>query len=322
MKIFISYRRDDSAGHAGRLYDSLTAHFGPDSVFMDLSAIDSGENFARAIESGVGSCDALIALIGDQWLSAAGPRGRRLDDAGDFVRAEIASALAQGTPVIPVLVEGATMPQVDSLPDALKPLAQRQAHELSDHRWSYDVRRLIEAAEKLAGPTRTTNTGTRLAAAAAVLLVLIAGAILLVRARGENTPFNANAVREADVPTSEVRLDGAWSAEVRYYANSIHEERFEFTVDGHEVLGTASFLGTPRAILEGTLTGDTVRFSTRSQVCYGSDCTTNVLHSYRGTVAGDTIAFYYVLSENGIPEAPREFTARRIANAAPPATSQ
>ena len=77
MSIFISYRRADSAGHAGRLYDSLQAHFGRDNVFMDLSAIDSGQNFVDAIETAVRSCDALVAIIGDDWLTSTEEGGRR-----------------------------------------------------------------------------------------------------------------------------------------------------------------------------------------------------------------------------------------------------
>jgi TIR domain len=160
LKIFISYRREDSAGHAGRLYDSLKAHFGEESLFMDLTAIESGQNFADVIKAAVGSCDVLIAVIGKEWLTCAGPMGRRLDDPKDFVRLEIHAALERGTPVVPVLVEGAAMPGVDALPDALKALGERNAHELSDRRWSYDVGRLVEATKRLTAPLATTPPPT------------------------------------------------------------------------------------------------------------------------------------------------------------------
>jgi YVTN family beta-propeller protein len=154
--IFISYRREDTAGHAGRLYDRLSERFGEDQVFMDLT-IEPGADFVRRIDEGVASCAVLIALIGDEWLSAeVGGDGRRLDDPRDFVRLEISSALERGIPVIPVLVHGASMPQPEELPDALAQLARRNAIELSDTRWAYDVGRLIET---LSGVLRSEPPG-------------------------------------------------------------------------------------------------------------------------------------------------------------------
>lgn len=142
--IFISYRREDSAGYAGRLYDRLSQRFGNDQVFMDLT-IEPGVDFVERIDEGVSSCSVLIALIGDEWLTAElEGAGRRLDDPSDFVRLEISSALERGIPVIPVLVQGARMPRPEELPEALEELARRNAIELSDARWDYDVGRLIE----------------------------------------------------------------------------------------------------------------------------------------------------------------------------------
>lgn len=150
--IFISYRREDSAGHAGRLYDRLSEHFGEDQVFMDL-AIAPGAAFAQMIESAVASCGALIALIGDEWLDAQTASGeRRLDDPRDFVRLEISSALERGIPVIPVLVHGARMPRAEELPEPLAELSERNAIELSDARWNYDTGRLVKALGRVLRP--------------------------------------------------------------------------------------------------------------------------------------------------------------------------
>jgi hypothetical protein len=132
-KIFISYRRDDSGGWAGRLYDRLSQHFGRDNVFMDIDTIEPGLDFVEVIGQAVGSCDALIALIGKQWLTLTDDAGRRrLDDPEDFVRLEIAAALARNIRVIPALVQGARMPRSPDLPDVLRMLARRNAHEISD----------------------------------------------------------------------------------------------------------------------------------------------------------------------------------------------
>ena len=96
-KIFISYRRDDSAGHAGRLYDRLRDHFGPDQVFMDIDAIVAGRDFVDAVRRAVRGCDGLVAIIGREWLTISDASGsRRLDDPGDLVRQEIATALDLG----------------------------------------------------------------------------------------------------------------------------------------------------------------------------------------------------------------------------------
>ena len=148
--IFISYRRIDTAGHAGRLCDRLRAHFGRQNVFMDLDTIPPGRDFVTAIEEAVGSCDALVALIGRDWLPATNAAGgRRIDDPEDSVRVEIASALRRSTLVIPVLVEGATMPSSRDLPEDVARLARHNALEASDGRWDYDMDRLIQALENV-----------------------------------------------------------------------------------------------------------------------------------------------------------------------------
>src|SRR5262249_42731377 len=114
--IFINYRREDSAGHAGRLFDRLSSHFAGRG-FMDIETIERGVDFVEVIEKAVGSCEVLIVMIGREWVRLKDASGRRrLDDPDDFVRLEIASALARDIRVIPVLVEGAPMPRSEDLP--------------------------------------------------------------------------------------------------------------------------------------------------------------------------------------------------------------
>ena len=144
--IFISYRREDSEGHAGRLFESLADHFGKDAVFMDVAAIEPGRDFRRAIDAQIASCGVLLAVIGKDWLDAKSEAGaRRLDDPTDFVRLETASALKRDIPVVPVLVHGATMPRAEQLPADLAELAYRNGVELTHARWESDVQVLIEA---------------------------------------------------------------------------------------------------------------------------------------------------------------------------------
>jgi TIR domain len=130
-KFFISYRRDDSADISGRLHEKLVGHFGPGNVFMDIDAMCLGRDFRKQLADAVNQCDVLLAVIGDRWLDAThqdGPKKgtRRLDDSEDWVRIEIAAALARDIPVVPLLVgHHAAMPRAADLPDDLKELAYR-----------------------------------------------------------------------------------------------------------------------------------------------------------------------------------------------------
>lgn len=156
--VFISYRRQDSAGHAGRLFDRLLARFGPDRVFMDVAGIEAGTDFVEAIEQAVGSCDVLLAVIGKEWLDSRHKDGsRRLDDPHDFVRLEIGAALKRKVRVVPLLVEGGAMPSAEDLPEELKSLARRQAVELRDNRWDADVQDLASTLSKIVPVTHEAS---------------------------------------------------------------------------------------------------------------------------------------------------------------------
>jgi hypothetical protein len=144
-KIFINYRRDDSGGFAGRLSDTLTAHFGDDRVFRDVTGIDYGHDFEQVIDRRVAESCAVVVLIGDKWTSAVDDRGeRRLDDPDDYVSREILAALASGVTVVPVLIGEAGMPRRDELPERLADLTRRNAMTITDERWDFDVARLAK----------------------------------------------------------------------------------------------------------------------------------------------------------------------------------
>jgi len=157
-EIFLNYRRDDSAGHAGRLFDVLRARFGDESVFMDITDIEAGVDFTQALGHALSSCRVVLVLIGTQWLTAVDSAGRRrLDNPNDHVRLEIEHALARAAHVIPVLVRGARMPGVPDLPESLQPLVLRQAFEISDTRWTYDTGQLLHVVERDAGLAERSN---------------------------------------------------------------------------------------------------------------------------------------------------------------------
>jgi hypothetical protein len=144
--IFISYRREDSSGHAGRLFDGLAARFGEDRIFMDIDSIGPGADFGQVIEQTLESSKVVLVVIGREWTTITDGNGhRRLEDPGDFVRLEVAAALRRSDLVVPILVQGMTMPHASDLPPDLSALTRRNAWELSDGRWSYDLARLCKA---------------------------------------------------------------------------------------------------------------------------------------------------------------------------------
>ena len=147
--IFVSYRRDDSSGHAGRLFDRLADHFGKERIFMDIDTIEPGEDFVQVIEDAVASCEILIIVIGRHWLTSPDETSRPMDNPNDFVRLEVAAALNRDIRVIPVLVQKANMPRPQDLPDDLAKLSRRNAVELSDLHWQRDVEQLVSVMERI-----------------------------------------------------------------------------------------------------------------------------------------------------------------------------
>ena len=144
MKVFISYRHDDSAGHAGRVHDRLVQAFGRDLLFMDVDAIPLGVDFIKVLREEVAKCDVLLAVIGTHWLDARDEEGnRRLDSAADFVRIEIATALQRGIPVIPILLDGAKIPKVQQLPQDLEGLVARNGLDVRHASFHADIDKLI-----------------------------------------------------------------------------------------------------------------------------------------------------------------------------------
>jgi CHAT domain/FHA domain/TIR domain len=132
-RIFISYRRQETARAARQLYDVMVERFGAEQVFKDVDNIESGDDFLDRITSAVGSCDVLLALIGPRWLTITDDETgqRRLDNPEDYVRLEIRTALTRNVRVIPILIDDARMPPANELPADLAPLVRRQAVEIS-----------------------------------------------------------------------------------------------------------------------------------------------------------------------------------------------
>jgi formylglycine-generating enzyme required for sulfatase activity len=146
-KIFLSYRRQDSAGIAGRIYDRLRAHFGDDAIFMDIDSIPLGVDFQEHIDAAVGQCDVFLAVIGTKWTGETDTH-RRLEDPRDFVRIEIESALQRDIPVIPILIDHARMPTEADVPPSLARLTYRNAIDVDQGRdFHHHVDRLVRGIE-------------------------------------------------------------------------------------------------------------------------------------------------------------------------------
>ncbi len=215
--IFISYRRDDSAGWTGRLSDCLKDRLGAQSVFMDLDAIEPGAKFGESLSKAVASCDVLLAVIGPEWATATNESGKaRLEDPTDWVRTEIAAALQRGIRVIPVLVGGASVPSLDHLPTELHALTERQAHELTDRRWNYDVEQLIKAVPVT--PPTVSRTWPRRPAIAGLSAVALATALAAALAVAS---WMALGVRQS-IPRSDAGAEAAQERPAAGGAAPIH----------------------------------------------------------------------------------------------------
>ena len=174
--IFISYRRADAPGHAGRIYDSLARVFGAERLFMDVAAIQPGETFADRIDRTLNASGAVLVIIGREWMNRL--QAPESEGKEDFVRRELTTALKRQVLIVPVLVEGAAMPATRDLPEDLRPLAERNAIELSDSRWEHDIARLSNALTQAPGVNRLP-TATPAPAGSKKSLWLGAGAVAL-----------------------------------------------------------------------------------------------------------------------------------------------
>jgi hypothetical protein len=142
--VFISYRRGDAGDVVGRIYDRLVDRFGKSHVFKDVDSIPLGVDFRQQLSESVGGCRIFLAIISRGWLQQSDGE-RRIDQSNDFVRIEIEAALQRSIPVIPVLVQGASLPSEQELPDSLRELAYRNATVVrADPDFQADIARLID----------------------------------------------------------------------------------------------------------------------------------------------------------------------------------
>jgi hypothetical protein len=338
--VFISYRREDSSGYAGRLFDILSAHFGKDNTYMDLDTIEGGDNFSAVIEEKINLSDVLVAVIGTRWLTVTGENGkRRLDNPGDFVRHEIAKALERGIRVIPVLVGGAAMPPADELPDDLRALCQHQAMEIRDAHFHPDAQQLTDVLHRdfqgrgfgLRTPRLNRFVPTILAGAG--VIIILAGFLVFHHPKPPAGPALNPAPKEPIVPSGvapvpvatvhrevaknpanpPVNVAGKWKAIVKYDWGDTYDTIFEFEVDGSEITGIAGFVGLGRTIWDGKIAGNRIGFMTKTQTTMGFDKpNAEERHYYKGTVEGQTIRFTMTTDSPAGEHTPIHFTAHKL----------
>jgi hypothetical protein len=336
--IFISYRRDDAAGQARALEQALARHFGAERVFIDVDDIVAGEAFEQRLRSAVKGARVVLVLIGRRWRGERPARpGQpdllpRLFDAEDFVRREVATALAAGVPVVPVLLDDTPMPGAADLPTDLQALPGRHALRLDHERFAVDVEQLVRSLQAWvplaaavpssarAGTARgaMASAGRRAAALLAGTAVLAATAWWLAAGRpgvGTGEATAAGAARAA--------INGPWIAEVPYaWLREPVRERFVFSGEGARVIGKASFLGVDRLVQDGRFeAGEGLQFVVETSEMAGNSVR-EVRHRYHGSLQPDGIHFVMQTEGASQPHAPLHFVARRppppAADAPPP----
>lgn len=300
MRVFLSYRHEDSVGFAGRLSDALQARFGQGSVTRYVNGPEPGDVSLDSARQQLANVDTLLVMIGPHWLDG----GTDHDD--DFVRVQIEAALAARKLVIAVLVDGARMPAAHELPASIAGFAECETFPLDDASWAADVARLENRLGASRPPVTTPGKASlvREGSPAWMLTGTLLAALLLLGAFLLTTPFWRD-----EVPP----VVGTWTAEVVYEDDRDYAERFEFRLTGRALSGSASYRGMRRAIEEGQLDGDELSFVVRTRERRGNE-QIELRHAYLGVLDDDRIRFRLETSGDAGRRAPIEFEARRLAD--------
>jgi hypothetical protein len=240
--VFLSYRREDSAGYAGLLAEHLSSDIGHEHVFMDVHDIVPGQDFAQAIENTISACQAVIVLIGPRWAADLKQRG----GTDDFVLHEVSVALRRNVTVIPVLVGGATIPSAAELPESIAALSRRQALAIRDASFEEDTKLLVQALRRVPGFSKPPVGARRLA-------WILAGAVLVIGAV-------IGIVRWKQRPGLDV--NGVWIAEMQKPNQSPFQVRFDLAASDGRLTGSVAYPTGDGAIQAGTIESNQLTFFT------------------------------------------------------------
>jgi hypothetical protein len=338
-RIFISYRRSDGAGYAGRIFDRLQKEFGAARVYRDVDSLEDGTRFPDDIAEQLTKCGIVLVVIGPTWCGARNAAGgRRLDDPGDWVRIEVTEALKRGVCVIPVIVGGARLPDASDLPEDIRDLTQRQARELRDgDTWGGDLDLLVQRIAKELGVFRPLAQLRGLAfwialavlGAATVALSLRHSSDSISRSPGETYPTAtpkseapntvtanpAETLKPAEAPKPAQASSGDWagswnSAEITDpdYKDQKFTLIIEFELIGDNLIGRVKDGIARFPITDPKVTGNSISFYTQSEVTTSGDKLMPYKQLYYGVRTGETIRFR---SWDDLGGTPFEFEARR-----------
>jgi hypothetical protein len=243
--VFISYRREDAAPYAGRICDRLAAEFGEHSIFMDVQDIRPGQDFAQTIDETIQGCAALLVVIGPRWLEIMKARERSGED---FVRHEIAAGIRHGITIVPVLVNGAAMPQTADLPRDLAPLSRHQALSIRDDRFDDDVAELTQALHTV-HELGSQSAGVRSSRMHWKLLIPLIAAGLAIAILVITRPRAPN-------------LRGNWVADMQSGNNRQFRIRMNLERVEDRIVGTVNYPSGDATIQDGKIKGDTFNFRT------------------------------------------------------------
>ena len=261
-KIILSYRRADTSGIAGRIYDTLMRRYGQRNVFMDVDSIPAGVDFHDHIQRALRDAQVLLLIIGRDWIGRREGRDPRISDPGDYVRLEIEQALSEGIPVIPLLVDGAEMPLREELPETVHNLLRINALEINGGRdFHVHAGRLIDDIDVLVRLTNPKGSGADdkgelgpldeppseapkkarrlsfyLIPLAAVALTTAVAALLWV------SPFSGNAVGEGEIVITDRLGRRQESQSIRIFLDGTLAG--ELHLDGSNPTSRVSFPGT------------------------------------------------------------------------------
>ncbi len=298
-QLFISYRRDDTAGYARALNELLAQQFGADRVFIDVDDIHAGQAFDQVIAQALGRASVLLVLIGPRWLAPQADGLPRLHSADDFVHRELAAGLAGGLQLIPLLFDGAAMPGEAQLPAPLRALAKRQALVVDARRFAADTSQLVALLRPAMGVAAAADGRRRWLLGAGVLALLGAGIGIWWAARP------APAVRPS--------VNGHWQAEVDYDWPGAHfREQFLLQGEASALVGTVTFLQVPRNILAGRVDGSGLQFSTQYTEQLGAG-ERLVTHRYQGRLVGEVLQLRMITEGAAQIHPPLQIMARRLA---------